>query len=35
VAEVRGLIRDGQISKYQVTLKVGFRLEEGKNPFEE
>jgi flavin-binding protein dodecin len=35
VAELRGLIRDGQISEYQVTLKVGFRLEEGKNPFEE
>ena len=35
VAELRGLIRDGQISEYQVTLKVGFRLDEGKNPFEE
>ena len=26
VTELRGLIQDGQISEYQVTLKVGFRL---------
>jgi len=31
VIELRGLIQDGQISEYQVTLKVGFRLEEGKD----
>lgn len=26
VSELRGLIQDGEISEYQVTLKVGFRL---------
>ena len=26
VSELRGLIEDGEISEYQVTLKVGFRL---------
>ena len=26
VTELRGLIQDGSISEYQVTLKVGFRL---------
>lgn len=26
VAELRGLIQDGKISEYQVTLKIGFRL---------
>ena len=26
VTELRGLIQDGNISEYQVTLKVGFRL---------
>jgi flavin-binding protein dodecin len=26
VTELRGLIQDGQVSEYQVTLKVGFRL---------
>lgn len=26
VTELRGLIQDGEISEYQVTLKVGFRL---------
>ena len=26
VTELRGLIQDGQISEYQVTLKIGFRL---------
>jgi flavin-binding protein dodecin len=26
VTELRGLIQDGKISAYQVTLKVGFRL---------
>ena len=35
VSELRGLIHDGQISEYQVTLKVGFRLEDGKNAFED
>jgi dodecin len=33
VTELRGLIQDGAISEYQVTLKVGFRLEEGKDAF--
>jgi dodecin len=28
VTELRGLIQDGEISEYQVTLKVGFRLME-------
>ncbi len=31
VAELRGLIQDGEISEYQVTLKVGFRLLEHDN----
>lgn len=35
VSELRGLIHDGQISEYQVTLKVGFRLEDGKSAFED
>jgi flavin-binding protein dodecin len=26
VTELRGLIQEGEISEYQVTLKVGFRL---------
>ena len=26
VTELRGLIQDGQVSEYQVTVKVGFRL---------
>jgi dodecin len=26
VTELRGLIQDGEISEYQVTFKVGFRL---------
>jgi flavin-binding protein dodecin len=26
VSELRGLIQDGKIAEYQVTLKVGFRL---------
>ena len=26
VTELRGLIQDGSISEYQVTLKIGFRL---------
>jgi flavin-binding protein dodecin len=26
VTELRGLIQDGQVSEYQATLKVGFRL---------
>lgn len=29
VSELRGLIQNGQISEYQVTVKLGFRLEEG------
>lgn len=33
VTELRGLIQDGKISEYQVTLKVGFRLEPGKDAF--
>jgi flavin-binding protein dodecin len=26
VSELRGLIRDGEVAEYQVTLQVGFRL---------
>jgi flavin-binding protein dodecin len=26
VAETRGLIQDGQVSQFQVTLKIGFRI---------
>ncbi len=26
VTEVRGLVKDGQVSQFQVTLKVGFRI---------
>ncbi len=29
VAQVRGEVRDGKVGCYQVTLKVGFTLEEG------
>jgi flavin-binding protein dodecin len=28
VVEVRGAIMDGEVAHYQVTMKVGFRLEE-------
>ena len=28
VIDMRGAIRDGKISQYQVTMKVGFRLDE-------
>jgi flavin-binding protein dodecin len=28
VHEVRGQVKDGKVSQYQVTLKVGFRLED-------
>ncbi|MGE5608477.1 MAG: dodecin [Bacillota bacterium] len=28
VTETRGAIKDGKVSQWQVTLKVGFRLEE-------
>jgi flavin-binding protein dodecin len=28
VAEIRGHVQDGKVAHYQVTLKVGFRLEE-------
>lgn len=27
VAELRGAIRDGKVSEFQVTLRIGFRLE--------
>lgn len=27
VGEIRGQVKDGKVSEYQVTLKVGFRLE--------
>jgi flavin-binding protein dodecin len=29
VVNVRGAIQDGEVRHYQVTLKVGFRLEDG------
>ena len=29
VSEVRGMIKDGKVAQYQVTMKVGFRVEEG------
>jgi len=35
VTELRGLIQDGKISEYQVTVKVGFRLEPGRDAFSE
>ncbi len=28
VAEIRGHVRDGEVDHFQVTLKVGFRLED-------
>jgi flavin-binding protein dodecin len=28
VTQIRGLIEDGQVARYQVELKVGFRLED-------
>ena len=28
VVEMRGMIKDGQVAEYQVTLKVGFKLED-------
>ncbi len=28
VGEIRGQVKDGKVARYQVTLKVGFRLEE-------
>ena len=28
VVEIRGQVKDGKVSQHQVTLKVGFRLEE-------
>ena len=34
VVEVRGAIADGEVASYQVTMKVGFRLE-GKDEKEE
>jgi len=33
VTELRGLIQNGKISEYQVTIKIGFRPEEGKDAF--
>jgi flavin-binding protein dodecin len=27
VGEIRGQVKEGKVSQYQVTLKVGFRLE--------
>ena len=33
VTELRGRIQNGQISEYQVTVKIGFRLEEGNDAF--
>lgn len=35
VTELRGLLQNGQISEYQVTLKVGFRLDEGVDALQE
>ena len=29
VVQVRGQIKDGKVSQYQVTMKAGFRLEDG------
>jgi dodecin len=31
LVEVRGAIRDGEVNHYQVTLKVGFRLEDAQD----
>jgi flavin-binding protein dodecin len=31
VTELRGLIQDGEVSEYQVSLKVGFRLLDSDN----
>jgi flavin-binding protein dodecin len=28
LAEVRGMLKDGQVHQFQVTLKVGFRLDD-------
>lgn len=28
VVEMRGLIKDGQVAEYQVTVKIGFKLED-------
>ena len=28
VVEMRGLIKDGQVKEFQVTIKIGFRLED-------
>ncbi len=30
VVEVRGAIQDGEVGQYQITMKVGFRLEDEK-----
>lgn len=32
VTDTRGYIENGQVAYYQVTLKIGFTLEEGDNP---
>jgi len=29
VVDSRGLIKDGQVAEFQVTIKVGFRLDDG------
>jgi flavin-binding protein dodecin len=29
VSEVRGMIKEGQVAQYQVSMKVGFRVDEG------
>ena len=29
VSEVRGMIKEGKVAQFQVTMKVGFRVEEG------
>jgi flavin-binding protein dodecin len=31
VTELRGLVQDGEVSEYQVSLKVGFRLLDSEN----
>ena len=32
ITELRGLIRDGEVAEYQVTLQVGFRLLDSDDP---
>ena len=33
VVEIRGALNDGQVGHVQVTLKVGFRLDEGQSSY--